>query len=164
MKRTIALASLILALVQIVAHAQTPAKLSQSETELIALDRQIQEALVSGDAKIIERYVGDDLVFTHGFLEGGTETKQNLLDNAKKETRFYLYRKVSAQTVEMHGKVALLLGRLDVRRQPLEKNNETEQMCYALNYVHLYEWRKGRWQFLSHRSAQMIEPSKPCPK
>lgn len=167
LKRTVALASLILAFIQIATNAQSPAKMSKSaatETELAELDRRIQEALVSGDVKIIERYVGDDLIFTHGWFEGGTETKQKLLENAKKETRFYLYRKVSSQVVEMHGDVALVLGRLDVRRQPLARNKETEQMCYALNYVHLYVRRKDNWQFVSHRSAQSVEPSKPCPK
>lgn len=167
LKRTVALASLILAFIQIAAKAQSPAKTSKSlaaETELAELDRRIQEALVSGDVKIIDRYVGNDFIFTHGWFEGGTETKQDLLENAKKETRFYLYRKASSQVVEVHGDVALVLGRLDVRRSPLAKNNETEQMCYALNYVHLFERRKGLWQFLSHRTARSVEPSKPCPK
>jgi hypothetical protein len=167
LKRTIAFASLILAFTQIAANAQTVEKQlngKASETELVELDRRIQEAMANGDVKTIEQYVGEDLLFTHGWFQGGTETKQNLLENAKKETRFYVYRKVSSQIVEMHDNVALVLGRLDVRRQPLAKNKETEQMCYALNYVHLYERRKGLWQFLSHRSAQMIEPSLPCSK
>ena len=150
-----------------ISYAQAPAKMSKgavAETALAELDRRIQEAMASGDVKIIERYVGDDLIFTHGWFEGGTETKQQLLENAKKETRFYVYRKVSSQVVEMHGDVALVLGRLDVRRQPLAKNKETEQMCYALHYVHLFERRKNLWQFISHRTAQMIQPGKPCPK
>ena len=118
-----------------------------------------------GDVKLLERHLGEDLVFTHGWFDGGKETKSNLLANAKKEPpRFYLYRKVSSQVVEMHGDIALVLGRLDVRRLPLAKNKETEQMCYALNYVHLYERRKGVWQFVSHRTAQLVEPSLPCPK
>jgi ketosteroid isomerase-like protein len=162
MKRIILLASLVFACFQIGAYAQDTAKLSKAETELIVLDKQIQDALVSGDVKIIGRYVADDLVFTHGFLSGGTETKQNFLDSARKTTRFYLYRNVSSQAVEMHGNVAFVLGRLDIRRQPIAKNNETEQMCYALNYLHVYERRKGVWQLLSHRSTQMIEPSKAC--
>ena len=167
LKRTIALASLILAFIQIAANAQTVEKQlngKASETELVELDRRIQEAMANGDVKTIEQYVGEDLVFVHGWFEGGTETKQKLLENAKKETRFYLYRKVSSQAIEMHGNVALVLGRLDVRRQPLAKNKETEQMCYALHYVHLFERRKNLWQFLSHRTAQMIEPSLPCSK
>ena len=167
LKRTISIASLILAFIQIAANAQTVEKQlngKASEIELAGLDRRIQEAMANGDVKTIEQYVGEDLVFVHGWFQGGTETKQKLLENAKKETRFYLYRKVSSQVVEMHGNIALVLGRLDVRRQPLAKNKETEQMCYALHYVHLFERRKGLWQFLSHRTAQLVEPSLPCPK
>lgn len=167
LRKKVVLVSLILAFIQIVVNAQTSAKQSKneaSETEILEFDRRLQEAMVIGDVKLLERHLGDDFIFTHGWFEGGTETKQKLLENAKKETRFYIYRKVSSQVVEMHGKIALVLGRLDVRRQPLAKNNESEQMCYALNYAHLYEQRKGRWQFISHRTAQMIERSKPCPK
>jgi len=167
LKRTVALAGLSLAFIQITAIAQSPGKMSKSaatETELAELDRRLQEALVSGDVEIIERYVGNDLIFTHGWFEGGTETKLKLLENARKETRFYVHRRVSSQVVEMHDDVALVFGRLDVRRQPLAKNQETLQMCYALNYVHLYVRRKERWQFVSHRTAQKVEPSKPCPR
>lgn len=31
--------------------------------------------------------------------------------------------------------------------KPLANNNEITEMCYALNYVHLYERRKNGWQF-----------------
>lgn len=168
MKRTIALASLILAFIQIAANAQSPAKMSKSaaaETELAELDRRIQEAIVTGDVKLLEQHLSGDFVFVHGLLAGGRETKSDLLTKAKKvPPQVFIYRKVSSQVVEMHGDIALVLGRLDVRRLPSERNKETEQMCYALNYVHLYERRKGIWQFLSHRTAQSVEPSEPCPK
>ncbi len=162
------LASLVLAFTFIATNAQTPTTRLDSkaaETELIDLDRRLQEAMVTSDTKLLEQHLGDDLVFTHGWFAGGQETKSDLLKNAKKEPpRFYIYRKVSSQVAEMHGDIALVLGRLDVHRLPLAKNKETEQMCYALNYVHLYERRKGIWQFVSHRTAQSVERSLPCPK
>jgi len=162
------LASLVLVFTFIATNAQTPTTRRDSkaaEAELIDLDRRLQEAMVAGDVKLLEQHLGDDFVFTHGWFQGGQETKGDLLKKAKKEPpRFYIYRKVSSQVAEMHGDIALILGRVDVRRLPLAKNKETEQMCYALNYVHLYERRKGVWQFVSHRTAQMVEKSLPCPK
>ncbi len=167
LRRTVMLASL-LAFTQIAADAQTPATpldRQDSETELTELDRRIQEAMVSGDVKLLERSLSDDFVFVHGWFKGGTETKPDLLNKATKvPPRIFIHRKVSSQVVEVHGHVALVLGRLDVRRLPWAKNKETEEMCYALHYVHLYERRQGLWQFLSHRTAQSIEPAKPCPK
>lgn len=135
-----------------------------AENEIAALDRQIQDAIAAGDAKTIERFVADDMIFTHGFFSGAIETKKDFLAAAKLETKPYIYRKTSAQTVELHGKFAMVLGRLDVRRQPNAKNNETEQICYALNFIHLFEKRKKRWQLISHRAAQLLEPMKPCAK
>ena len=168
LKKQFVLASFVLAFAFIATSAQTPTTRLGSkaaETELIDLDRRLQEAMVTGDAKLLGQYLGDDFVFTHGLFQGGQETKSDLLDKAKKESpRIYIYRKVSSQVAEMHGDTALVLGRLDVRRVPLARNKETEQMCYALNYVHLYERRKGVWRFISHRTAQMVEQILPCPK
>ena len=56
MKKTVALASLMLAFIQIAAHAQSPAKPIESkaaETELAELDRRLQEALTNGDVKLL---------------------------------------------------------------------------------------------------------------
>jgi hypothetical protein len=151
LKKQFVLASFVLAFAFIATSAQTPTTRLGSkaaETELIDLDRRLQEAMVTGDAKLLGQYLGDDFVFTHGLFQGGQETKSDLLDKAKKESpRIYIYRKVSSQVAEM-----------------LARNKETEQMCYALNYVHLYERRKGVWRFISHRTAQMVEQILPCPK
>lgn len=138
--------------------------MTAAESEVAALDRQIQDAIAAGDADIIGRFVADDMIFTHGFFSGANETKKDFLAAAKLETKPYIYRKTTAQTVEIHGKIAMVLGRLDVRRQPIAKNNETEQICYALNFIHLFEKRKKRWQLISHRAAQLLEPMKPCGK
>ncbi|MCD9188376.1 MAG: nuclear transport factor 2 family protein [Pyrinomonadaceae bacterium] len=138
--------------------------MTAAENEVAALDRKIQDAIASGDVKTIERFIADDMIFTHGFFSGATETKKDFLAAAKLETKPYVYRKTSAQRVELHGNFAMVLGRLDVRRQPIAKNNETEQICYALNFIHLFEKRKKRWQLISHRAAQLLEPMKPCGK
>lgn len=138
--------------------------MTAAENEVAALDRKIQDAIASGDAKTIERFVADDMIFIHGFFSGAKESKKDFLAAAKLETKPYIYRKTSAQTVEIHGNFAMVLGRLDVRRQPNAANNETEQICYALNFIHLFEKRKKRWQLISHRAAQLLEPMKPCTK
>lgn len=166
-KRKIILSVVIgLFLLPIAISGQTASKpaMTAAESEIAALDRQIQDAIASGDADIIERFVADDLIFTHGFFSGARETKKDFLAAAELETKPYIYRKTSAQTVEIHGNFAMVLGRLDVRRQPVAKNNETEQICYALNFIHLFERRKKRWQLVSHRAAQLLEPMKPCAK
>lgn len=132
------------------------------ERALIDLDAEIQTAIVDGDANVIGRFVADDLIFVHGFLTGPTETKKDFLAAAKLDPKPYIYRRVSAQVAEIHGKFGMVIGRLDIRRRPNAKNNETAEMCYALNFVHLFERKKKRWQLVSHRAAQVLQPPTPC--
>lgn len=161
--RLLSAATLLAALLQ--GCAQAPHKvgdLDGIDADLATLDRQLQEAMVSGDLALLQKHIGEDHIFTHGLLTGHAETKADVLTNAKKEKRLHLTRKASSQVVERHGNVAIVLGRLDVRRRPLESNKETQEMCYGLNYIHLYVIRNGHWQFISHRTSALVEPRKPC--
>lgn len=134
---------------------------SKSETaELLTLDKQWQEAVVSGDVKFIEKRTADDFVFTHG---GGTtvDTKADWVRRTKQVPKTVLERKASNQSVEIHGDIALVFGRLDVRAIT---QTDPNPFCYALEYVHLYARRKGEWMFLSHRTTQGIGTRHPCAK
>jgi hypothetical protein len=158
-------ALLILASVTTIVKGQAPAKApagKTAESELMDLDRQLQEAVVTGNLSLIEGYAGEDLLFTHG-LSGRTDKKEDWINLARRTPRQFIARKVSLQAVEIHGDAALVLGRLDVRRLPNASANETKQMCYDLKYVHLYLKRNGRWQWVSHRTVSDIVQS-PCPE
>jgi hypothetical protein len=48
--------------------------------------------------------------------------------------RRFLERRTSNQSIEVHGDVALVVGRLDVR----VAGSDSETSCYAVQYVHLY--------------------------
>ena len=116
--------------------------------ELASLDQQWQEAVVSGDAEFIEQRTASSFSFTHG---GGTtrDTKADWVRNAKQVPRRYLERKTSNQSVEVHGDVALVFERLDVR---VPGRAESGPSCYAVQYVHLYSrqneprrWLTTQW-------------------
>jgi ketosteroid isomerase-like protein len=132
-------------------------KVSEKD-ELLNLDRQWQEAVVAGDVKFIEKRTADDFVFTHG---GGTmvDTKADWVGRTKQVPRRQLQRKASNQTVEIHGDIAMVFGRLDVRAIT---KTDSPPVCYALEYVHLYARRKGEWMFLSHRTTQGVVAAHPC--
>jgi len=66
-----------------------------------------------------------------------------------------LERTTSNQSLEMHGDIALVLGRLDVRAI-LTKDPARVPSCYAIDYVHLCARRNGKWQFISHRTTSHI--------
>lgn len=146
--------------------AGSPAPLAEPpelQDHLARLDARIQRAIAVDDTPTLESVLASDFLFTHGWLSGGHETRQQILDRSRDRKGFYFSREVSEQIVELHGNVGLVLGRLDVRRQPIPRNAETEPQCYALSYIHVYERRSGEWLFLSHRTAQMLEPRRSCP-
>ncbi len=132
-------------------------KVSEKD-ELLTFDRQWQEAVVAGDVKFIEERTADDFVFTHG---GGTmvDTKVDWVRRAKQVPQRQNQRKASNQTVEIHGDIAMVFGRLDVRAIT---KTDSPPVCYALEYVHLYARREGQWMFLSHRTTQGIGAAHQC--
>lgn len=141
-----------------VAAVDTNGQKVSEKDELLTLDRQWQEAVVAGDVKFIEKRTADDFVFTHG---GGTmvDTKADWVGRTKQVPQRQLQRKASNQTVEIHGDIALVFGRLDVRATT---KTDSPPVCYALEYVHLYARRKSHWMFLSHRTTQGVVAAHPC--
>jgi hypothetical protein len=117
--------------------------------ELLSQDRKWQEAVVTGDAEFIERRTASSFRFTHG---GGTrsDTKADWIRTTRRVPRRFLERKASNQSVEVHGDVAFLFGRLDVQ---LTGGPDSGPPCYALEYVHAYARENGQCMFLSHRTG-----------
>lgn len=138
--------------------AQTQKGAASMTEELVNVDRQWQEAVVRGDAEFIEKRTASSFVFTHG---GGTksDTKADWLRIARQVPGRFLERKASNQSVEVHGGIALVVGRLDVR---VAGGSDSGPFCYALEYVHLYSHENGQWMFLSHRTTQSLEAVHRC--
>jgi ketosteroid isomerase-like protein len=141
--------------VQVLAAQQSPAK-SDVAAELKDLDRQWQDAIVLGDSAFIRERTSDDFVFTHG--GGATQTKADWIRIAQRVPRRFLERRTSNQSIELHGDVAIVFGRLDVR----VAGSDSVQSCYALQYAHLYTFQGGKWKFASHRTTQSLEDQHPC--
>lgn len=123
------------------------------EEELKALDRQIEAAILREDKAYLDQAYSPDFVFTHGdgWRNGGkalrTDTKASWL--ASLNGRGLISREVSAQQVEMHGDVALTMGKVEsVGKSQAGSNRKT-----TLWYVHVYKLTNGRWQQLSHRTV-----------
>jgi hypothetical protein len=72
--------------------------------------------------------------------------------------RRFLERRTSNQSIEVHGDVAIVFGRLDV----LVPGSGSVPNCYAVQYAHLCTFQGGKWKFVSHRTTQSLEDSHPC--
>jgi ketosteroid isomerase-like protein len=111
-----------------------------------AVNRRIEEAVVSKDLASLEALYADDFVFTHG--TGLVQTKSQWLDSLRNHETRYLSRKLDATSVELHAETATVTGRLLVCRQ-----SEAEETRYGIQYVREYSMKTGLWQLISHRTT-----------
>ena len=138
--------------------APTPAQTAVI-AEVKAFEKACDDAAVSGDAAFLKRALADDFVMTHGdgWITGGlpikVDTKQSWIDYISKQPPPYVYRNLDSIQVEVHGDVAITIGRYKY----LPRSNNPNAVS---NHSHLFVWfervyvkRNGQWQFLSHRTT-----------
>jgi len=118
-----------------------------TDAEVQATNAQIDEGVVKKDVKKLELFYGDDFVFTHG--SGLVDTKTSWLKNIQKPDLRYVSRKQDSTKVEMHGDVAIAIGRLDIVREQTQVISK-----YGIWYVRVFVRRDGRWQLISHRTTK----------
>ena len=120
--------------------------------EVLALERQIEAAVLHADVAFLERVCASDFTYTHG--DGWTTGGPILGVDHRSEWLAslpgrYSSREVDAQQVEVHGDVALTMGRLRAR----SGGPDAAQRAFSFWYVRVYAQRDGRWQYLSHRTV-----------
>jgi hypothetical protein len=112
--------------------------------EVLALEKDIGDAVSRADFEVLEASCAEDLRFTHA--NGLTESKAEWLEAMRASPRRQYI--LTSSEVEAHGDVAVSVGRLDA---VFADGREI-----AVQYVRVYGRRDGRWQLLSHRSGQRI--------
>jgi hypothetical protein len=127
-----------------------------AETEVLAFEQQIEEAIVRGDVAFVDRVTPPDFSFVHGdgWTRGGrplmTDDKAAFLKRvADKE---YLVHDLDRVKVEMHGDVAITYGRYVSLFVP-NRNPSTPARLNSIWFERVYAKRNGQWQFLSHRTV-----------
>src|SRR5205807_676219 len=85
--------------------------------EVLAFENAMEAAVVRGDAKTLDGMLSADFIFTHGdgWTSGGAplkvDTKATWLAWVAKQPPPYVYRDLDHVQVELHGDVALTIGR-----------------------------------------------------
>src|SRR5687768_13603846 len=99
--------------------------LAQSKEEtakfLDDLNRSIDRAVVKKDFASLEKFYGDDFVFTHG--TGHVSSKESWIRDIQNmgDDRF-ASREHDSTTVEMHGDIGIISGKLSVLRESKKGN------------------------------------------
>ena len=124
--------------------------------EVIAFEKATEAAVVRGDTAQLERALAPTFLFTHGdgWVDGGAplkvDTKASWIEYVKRRPLPYIYRELDHQQVELHGDVAITLGRYFYLPQ---SNNNTAAHMHVW-FERVYAKRNGQWQQLSHRTVK----------
>jgi hypothetical protein len=126
--------------------------------EVMAFEKQCDEAAVKGDVGFLERALSNDFVMTHGdgWTAGGAplkvDTKATWIAYVGKQPPPYVYRNLDSIQVELHGDIAITIGRY--RYLPRTSSPTPASGHLYVWFERVYATHGGRWQFLSHRTVK----------
>ena len=141
-------------------HAQQHA--TGAAAEVLALEQQIEDAVVRGDVAFIDRVTPPDFSFVHG--DGWTHGGRPLMSDDKAAflkrvaDKEYLVHDLDRVKIEMHGDVAITYGRyvslfVPARSGAPNRNPSAPARLNSIWFERVYGKRNGQWQFLSHRTV-----------
>ena len=125
---------------------------ADSAREVLAFEKQVEEAVLQADVAFLDRVCASDFTYTHGdgWTTGGpilgVDTKSEWLASLPGR---YASREVDAQHVEIHGDVAITMGRVRARTGA----TNAAQRAFSFWYLRVYAYRDGQWRYLSHRTV-----------
>jgi ketosteroid isomerase-like protein len=122
-------------------HAQ------KQEQEILNINYQIDQAVVLKDLDFLKKHYADDFVFTHG--TGYVEGKESWLKDVASQSTKFISRIQDSTSVEMHGDIALVTGKVDIKRQ-----GKDNVVTYGIWYIRIYRLNQSTWQMISHRTTK----------
>jgi uncharacterized protein (TIGR02246 family) len=123
--------------------------------EVLAFEKATEAAVVRGDTAALERALAPTFLFTHGdgWVDGGAplkvDTKASWIEYVKKQPPPYLYRELDSVRVELHGDVAITIGRYFFLPQSNGPPSHSQVW-----FERVYAKRGVQWQQLSHRTVK----------
>ena len=129
------------------------AAVRNSAAEVLAFEKEMEEAVVRGDVAYLDRACAIDFSFTHGdgWTTGGAplrvENKEQWLASVGKAP--YLFRNLDSVKVELHGDIAITYGMYRAQN----KSASADRGAFTVWFERVYAYRTGRWQYLSHRTV-----------
>lgn len=135
------------------AWAQGPAGAADDRAaEVLDLERRIEAAVLHADTDFLDGVLAGDFTYTHGdgwTTGGAVRGVDHRAEWLASLPGRYSRREVDSQQVELHGDVAITMGRVRARSGP----SAGAPRSFSFWYVRVYALRDGRWQYLSHRTV-----------
>ena len=98
-------------------------------------------ALLAGDAAVLDTLLADDLTFHNPF--GSTETKADFIGHIRAGRLKYDYIKDEVPLIRIHGQTGIVTGRVDIEYQW-----EGRPSPEGLYYTAVYGWTSPHWHML----------------
>jgi uncharacterized protein DUF4440 len=124
--------------------------------EVLAFEKAMETAVVRGDVKTLDRMLSPDFIFTHGdgWTTGGAplkvDTKASWLAYVAKQPAPYLYRELDHVQVELHGDIAITVGRYLY----LPQATDAQPGHLYVWFERVYQKQNGAWKHLSHKTVK----------
>ena len=139
----------------VTAREQVPAPKMAHEVadEVIAFEREIEAAVVRGDAAFVDAASAPTFTFTHGdgWTTGGAplrvDTRADWMATVARAP--YASRVLDSVRTEVHGDVVITYGRYVGRF----KEAAPGRRQFTVWYQRVFAKRDGKWQYLSHRTV-----------
>ena len=137
------------------AAGQEPARAAADAdrtAEVLALERLIEAAVLRADVAFLDGVCASDFTYTHGdgwTTGGAVRGVDHRAEWLASLPGRYSQRAVDSQQVEIHGDVAITMGRVRAR----SGGPDAAQRAFSFWYVRVYAQRDGQWQYLSHRTV-----------
>lgn len=105
-----------------------------------------RQGAIKQDKALLQRYLADDLVYTHG--GGRSETKAEYIANVTKGPSHYESMTESGTKIRLYGKTAVLTGFVDVKPAKGEVYRVRTLEVYTQN-------NSGQWQMAQKESVRV---------
>jgi ketosteroid isomerase-like protein len=114
---------------------------------VLETNEQIDRAVVAKDINTLSKLYAKDFVFTHG--TGVVDSKETWIRTVERNNTRFVSRTHDSTSVELHGDIAIVPGRLDIVRM-----DDGHEVRYSLWYIRIFRLRGKQWELISHRTTK----------
>ena len=116
------------------------------EKEILALEDVRFKAMVSGDVKLLDGLLHQDLVYTHS--SAVVDTKASYLEAIRSRKTHYKSQKRFEERVRLYGDCALVTGRAE-----MEAEVNGAHKTLRLRYLNVWTKTPQGWKFIAWQST-----------
>ena len=121
-----------------------------TKEEILEIEKERNQAIISGDAVALERMTSDNYTFIT--LRGELRTKTEIVQGFKSGSFHYESRQISDLNVRVYGNAAIVTGR------SIQKGRENgKDYSGDYRFTRVYVKQDGRWQTVALQTT-LIQP------